>query len=148
MEELQVEWLILADKAELVNGKLYMMGGGWDHLNVSELPKRKSFSIAVAIEVPWTRTNEKHKMEIEITDEDHKESLAKIDAQFQVGRPPLMPSGSSQRVKMAFTVESFEFKQPGLYVIQSSVNGTPDRSIAFSVNPSPQLQAKIDAQAS
>ena len=30
-----IEWLILADAAEVVGGKLYLMGGGWDRLTVN-----------------------------------------------------------------------------------------------------------------
>ena len=57
LEQSRVEWLILADEAEVVNGKLYMMGGGWDRLTAQSLPWGQHMAIAVAIRVPWMDTN-------------------------------------------------------------------------------------------
>ena len=31
---MEVDWLILADSAQVTGGKLYMLGGGWDRLTV------------------------------------------------------------------------------------------------------------------
>ncbi len=57
-EKMEIEWLILADAAEIVNGKLYMMGGGWNRITAnSELPLTKSFGISISVTVPWSHTN-------------------------------------------------------------------------------------------
>src|SRR5262249_54509042 len=48
-----VEFFILADYAEAVNGKLYMMGGGWDQSFVKDFSQPVSFSFAIGIQVPW-----------------------------------------------------------------------------------------------
>ena len=42
----EIEWLILADEAELVNGKLYMMGGGWDRITAQVLPWQQHMAVA------------------------------------------------------------------------------------------------------
>ena len=86
LEQSRVEWLILADEAEVVNGKLYMMGGGWDRLTAQSLPWRQHMAIAVAIRVPWMDTNRQTSVEIDLQD-GAGTSLAKVDGQFVVGRP-------------------------------------------------------------
>jgi len=35
---MQLDFLILADRAEAVNGKLYLLGGAWDRLGLTSLP--------------------------------------------------------------------------------------------------------------
>ena len=58
IEQLEVDWLILADHAEVIGGKLYMNGGGWNRVATKgSFPVTKSFSVALAIRVPWTLTN-------------------------------------------------------------------------------------------
>ena len=32
---MEVEWLILADSAQVIGNKLYLLGGGWDQLAVN-----------------------------------------------------------------------------------------------------------------
>jgi len=34
---MEVEWLILADAAQVVGNKLYLMGGGWDKLTINNV---------------------------------------------------------------------------------------------------------------
>ena len=32
-----IDFLLIADRAEVVSGKLYMMGGAWDHITITDL---------------------------------------------------------------------------------------------------------------
>ena len=45
LEQVEIDFLLLADKAEILNGKLYMMGGAWDriHLKETEVPVKAEF---------------------------------------------------------------------------------------------------------
>ena len=67
---MEIEWLILADAAQITGGKLYLMGGGWDQINVDTLPHPQNMAIAVSFRVPWTETNLKHNFKIEIVGGD------------------------------------------------------------------------------
>ena len=50
---MDIEWLILADGAQVVGNKLYLMGGGWDKLQINGgFPKQHATGIALAIKVP------------------------------------------------------------------------------------------------
>lgn len=50
---MEIEWVILADSAEVINNKLYLMGGGWETLTVNKLfPVVQPCAVAVSILVP------------------------------------------------------------------------------------------------
>ncbi|MEA2598320.1 MAG: hypothetical protein QOF01_4789, partial [Thermomicrobiales bacterium] len=52
-ERLDVEWIILADSAEVVNNKVYLMGGGWETLTMNvPLPAVHPCAVAVSFLVP------------------------------------------------------------------------------------------------
>ena len=58
--------LILADSAQAVNGKLYILGGGWSITD----PANINMSIAIKIEVPWTAANAPHNFHLVLVTED------------------------------------------------------------------------------
>jgi len=122
-ERVSLEWLILADSAYVVGNKLYLMGGGWDVLTVnSDFPVDQVIGIAASYSIPWGDTNQPHLAEINIIDEDGNASMAKIGHQFEVGRPPGIPAGSSQRTQMAGTIV-LRISHPGNYSIRSQIDG-------------------------
>jgi hypothetical protein len=98
---LELEWLILADNAQIVGNKLYLLGGGWDVLTVgSGFPVQQRCAVAASYKVPWNETNERHAVEIEVLNDDGL-SLATVQGQVEVGRPAGIPPGSDQRAQIA-----------------------------------------------
>jgi hypothetical protein len=137
----EVEWLILADHAEIIGGKLYLMGGGWDTLTVnSGFPITKPVGLAAAFRVPWNETNQPQNVEIEIQTDDG-DSVGKVGAQFEVGRPPGMKAGQNQRFQLAANLP-LTLAGPGSYVIVARVEGQEARRVPFNVTAGPVLQAR------
>jgi hypothetical protein len=129
---MKVEWLILADAAQVVGNKLYLMGGGWDVLTVNQtFPVTQRCAVAASFLVPWSETNVRHNIEIEIQDEDGKE-LAKIAGQFEVGRPAGIPVGTEQRTQIAADM-GLTFEKPGIFVIIARSAGTEEGRLTFRV---------------
>ena len=89
---MDVEWLIIADAAQVVGGKLYLLGGGYDRVTLPKQPPAPhNMAVAVAFRVSWIETNVKHDFELEILDGDgHR--IVRGNGQFEVGRPPRNPS--------------------------------------------------------
>ncbi len=58
---ISLDYLLVADGADAVGGKLYLLGGGWDRLMVPQLPGPPAvpFAVALGINVPWNLTNRK-----------------------------------------------------------------------------------------
>lgn len=128
---MQVEWIILGDAAQVVDGKLYLLGGGWKMLTVnSEFPIQHQIGIAVSYEVPWTETNMQQQSLLEIQTADG-EVIVGINVGFEVGRPPGTPSGP-QRFQFAANL-ALPLKEPGTYVIVAKVDGQDDRRVDFHV---------------
>ena len=142
---MDVEWLILADAAQVTGGKLYLIGGGWDKVTANKFPHPQSMSIAVSFRVPWTETNERHSFEVEIAGADG-EAIAKVPGQFEVGRPPGTPPGQDQRAQFAVNV-NWSINKPGGYVVVARVDGQEGRRFPFNVVAGPMAgQAASGAQ--
>lgn len=94
------DYLILADRAEAVNGKLYMVGGGWDRAGLTQIPGPANFDIAVGVLVGYNETNMVHRIEIALEDEDNKAVQPPIAAQFELGKPAGMKLGQPQRFQL------------------------------------------------
>ena len=131
---MQVEWLILADSAQVVGNKLYLLGGGWDRLTVNtDFPAQQRVGIALALKVPWNQTNERHEFVIEIASEDAEE-IATVSGNFEVGRPPGIPPGQDQRVQVAVEA-NLKFERPGSFVIVAKLDGKEGQRVPFHVMP-------------
>src|SRR5207247_10829340 len=83
----------LADAAQAINGKLYILGGGWSIIGPDPVPS----AIAIKIEVPWDEANKRHKLKLELVEADGRpvraptptgEKPGQLEGDLEVGRPP------------------------------------------------------------
>jgi hypothetical protein len=125
----EVSFLILADRAEAIGGKLYMMGGAWDQIAVVDFSKPVLFSIALGITIPWNATNTDHKLQVQLMDEDGNR-LFSVDGSFKAGRPPQLPQGASQNNVLAFAAAAV-LPQAGTYSVDATLNESTSRSVSF-----------------
>jgi hypothetical protein len=107
----QIEYALLADYAEIVGGKLYVMGGGWDFYRVASEPAQVRLAVAVGLRLEWEETNQPQPVTVRVEHEDGAE-LARIDGQVNVGRPPNLPPGSTQLAQLAVNL-SLNLQQLG-----------------------------------
>ena len=136
---MEIEWLILADSAQVVGNKLYLLGGGWDVLTSRKgFPYDQHCGIAVAVKIPWNETNQRHSFEIEVISEDRSteepKSVAKLGGEFEVGRPPGIPLGQSQRIQIAVDI-GLKIESPGIKTVIARIDGTESKRINFNVLP-------------
>ena len=123
-DSISLDYMLVADSAQVLSGKLFVLGGGWDRLLVPELPGRPAlpFSVAVGIVVPWSLTNRTFAFSLELADADGAVIDDLVAGEFEVGRPPGLRPGASQRFQIAGPAGP-EFPSEGRYVIQCQVNG-------------------------
>lgn len=128
-----IDFLILADHAEAVHGKLYLMGGAWD---VLALPPggRASFSLAIGILVPWLATNVDHHCQIQLESPDGAR-LLDVGFNVRTGRPPAIDAGASQRVIATLPI-GVTFPTTGPYLIVARI-GEEERRVTFQVRLPP-----------
>ena len=130
-----IEWLILADAAEVVGGKLYLLGGGWDRLTVHSQPAKKNLAVALALRVPWRDTNRQHAFQIDMTDEDGAQ-IVSVNGVSEVGRPDGLPPGQPQLVQLVVNF-NVTFERLATYIITARVNDSEERSVRFNIVPGP-----------
>jgi hypothetical protein len=95
---MRLDFLLLADRAEAINGKLYMVGGGFDRIGVPEIPGTVVYDLALGFLVEYNETNEPHTFSLTLEDEDGGVVLGPIGGRVEVGRPAGMNPGQEQRV--------------------------------------------------
>lgn len=130
--QLEIDFLILADGAQAVGGKLYLLGGGWTHLLVPNFPGRPAapFALAMGITVPYNLTNRRFNFTLELTDADGERVGDVLTAEFEQGRPPGLRPGANQPILLALNT-NHEFPSPGRYTFNASIDGELMRSVAF-----------------
>ncbi len=115
-----VDYLIVADRADVMGGKLYLMGGGFDRIQPPDYPLNLMLGIAVGVRVPYQETEDPHKIRVTLERADG-DNLVEIEAEIQTGRPPGM-RGKDLPVPMAFNVP-LTLSEPGDYVLTATVDG-------------------------
>jgi hypothetical protein len=135
--------MMLADFAENVNGKLYIMGGGWSITGPMPSPS----AIAIKVEVPWNEANQKHNLKVELLDSDYHPVLVPtpggnspliITGDFEVGRPPGLIQGTPIDAPFAFNIAPIPLTPGRRYIWKLTIDGKSDDSwnVAFSTRTS------------
>ncbi|HVE12261.1 MAG TPA: hypothetical protein VNI01_02595 [Elusimicrobiota bacterium] len=131
--------MLLADFAQVLEGKLYIMGGGWSVTGPQPVPS----AIAVKIEVPWNATNQKHSLKLELLDSDYRPvSLPSdtgnrpvvVSSDFEVGRPVGLPPGVPIDLPFAVNLGPLPLPPGGRFVWRLTIDGKSedDWQAAFS----------------
>ncbi len=97
---MKIEFLLIADAVEAVNGKLYVMGGCWDRHTTASYPANIRLGVAVALRVAPTDRG-LLKIAIKVTDDKGDlvtpEMLGEIDLQAErTGRALLAVNSALQ----------------------------------------------------
>jgi hypothetical protein len=118
------EFLLMADGAESVNGKIYILGGGAARHFVQtgwKAPIQLRADIAAGILVGWNETNNRHTLTLQVVDEDSAEQM-KVELEFETGRPPGAKPGQEFRHLIAVR-GPFPIAKPGGYKVVMTLDG-------------------------
>lgn len=86
--------VLLCDYAQVADGKLNIMGGGWSYVWIEgEGPESVPLNLAVNLSVPWALTNQDILVEARLVTEDGEAverdgEEVKSGGNLRVGRPP------------------------------------------------------------
>jgi hypothetical protein len=138
--------IILADAAQAIDNKLYVLGGGWSITGPEPTPS----AIAIALKVPWDEANARHDMRIELLDADGQPIVVGaepeggkpvvIDSHFEVGRPPGLRPGTPIDLAFAVNISPLPLSPGGRYEWRLSIDGHSEAHwhAAFSTRPQPE----------
>jgi len=128
--------LLLADSAQVADGRLFILGGGLTEVG----PAPQPMAIAMLLEVPWDRTNINHDWKFELLDEDgmpvmFDDQPVLVGGQFEAGRAAGLAPGSSIMVPMAINFSALPIAPGTRYVWRLAINDTSEPSwvLAFRV---------------
>ena len=112
---------MLADGAEAVNGKIFILGGGVERHMAPQFPATLRADIACGILVDWGEANRTFAMSLKIVSEDEK-VVAALEFTMEQGRPPGAKPGQSLRTLLAIK-GPFPIPEAGAYKIVMALGG-------------------------
>lgn len=113
---MDIGFLVLTDHSEVLNGKVYAMGGGWNMLRFAGLPVEHRFGIAFGVDVAWDETNQRHGLTLEIQGPDGERLGDELSFEIETGRPAGSVAGQDQRVVISFDANA-SFVSPGPHAV-------------------------------
>ena len=131
--------LMLADAAQVSEGKLHILGGGW---SVTGPPAPSA--IVLLVEVPWDQTNRRLEWRLELVDSDGYpvmtadgeggETPIIMGGEFEVGRPPGTPHGAPIGLPVALNLSPLPLESGRRYEWRFTIDGESrdDWRLAFS----------------
>jgi hypothetical protein len=116
---MRFEFLVLADSAQVADGKLYMLGGGWSAFRSPTYPTIVPMAFAVSVLFERKEIGKQYPLSISITaDDPAKTPIATLKADIDVGQPPI-GENRAQRALFAFNMQ-IPLPGPGEYLVTAS----------------------------
>jgi hypothetical protein len=128
-----IEFLILAESAEAIHGKLYLMGGAWETIHIARFDVPVTLTIAVSVQVPWNATNRQYALGVSVLTADGA-MLARQDRQLMTGRPAHVEPGTSQRTLFVLSLP-VELPKPDRYVVVATIDEIALARVSFRAHP-------------
>lgn len=136
--------MMLADHAQVSDGKLFIAGGGWMVSGPGPIP----CGVALLFHVPWQQTNQKIKFTMRLVDEDGGPVTqagplgaqpVQVGGEFEVGRPAGVKAGTDINVPLAFNTV-LQLPPGGNFTWLLEINGHEDDDwkLSFGTRPVPQ----------
>ena len=134
--------LLLADHAVVADGKLYINGGGWSVTGPTPTPS----AIAVKLDVPWDRANQKLHLRLRLIGQDgdpvtvpgpEGPTPVEITGDAEIGRPEGLVEGADIDFPLAFQLGPLPL-EPGQryqWVLDIDDETKQDWHLTFSTRP-------------
>ncbi len=138
--------MMLADHAQVAEGKLFISGGGWSVCG----PGPVACGVAVLFHIPWQHTNKKIAFTLRLLDEDGTPvsqpgpgggQEIRAGGQFEAGRPAGLTPGSEINVPIAFNTV-LQLPQDARFTWVLEIDGQADEEwrLSFATRePQPQV---------
>lgn len=139
--------MLLSDAAQVADGKLFILGGGWSLIGPDPMPS----AVALKIDVDWNETGRPHHWELFLVDQDGRPIVVEspegpqpieVRGDFEVARPDGIPEGSPVDVAVAVNFSPLPLAPSTRFTWRLTIDGEsePDWQLAFSTRPPRQEQ--------
>ncbi len=134
--------MLLCDAAQVADGKLYILGGGWSITGPEPTPS----AVAIKVEVDWHEAAQAHHWELFLVDADGQPvgidtpdgaQLVEVRGDFEVGQPEDVPAGSPIDLPLAINIGPLPLDAGGRYTWRLTIDGETDESwvLGFTTRP-------------
>jgi hypothetical protein len=131
--------MMLCDSAQVADGKLYILGGGWSVTGPGSMPS----AVALKIDVDWTAAGSPHHWELFLVDEDGHSVLVEtpegerpmeVGGDIMVERPANLREGSPIDVALAVNFGPLPLEGGKRFTWRLTIDGEshPDWVLSFS----------------
>jgi hypothetical protein len=143
--------MLLCDSAQVADGKLYILGGGWSITGPTPIPS----AVAFKLDVEWHELSSPHHWELFLEDADGQQVLldtpegaqpVEARGDFALAQPVEVTEGSSVPVPMAVNLGPIPLAPASRFTWRLVVDGErlPGASVAFATRPAVE-DAEADA---
>ncbi|HET9088742.1 MAG TPA: hypothetical protein VFN54_00400 [Acidimicrobiales bacterium] len=141
--------MLLADAAQVADGKLYILGGGWSITGPEPVPS----AVAIKVGVDWHEFNTAHHWELFLDDADGQlvrfetpEGVQTIEVRgdFSAGEPAGVPAGTPVDVPIAVNFGPIPLAPGARFTWRFVIDGEslPGADASFTTRPLPELEAE------
>jgi hypothetical protein len=131
---MEIDYAFLADSAEVINGKTYVMGGSIDSIWAKQVPvvyPKLSFVLRIVFEAG--EIGRKHNLEIQIMDEDGS-IIATVGGDMEIpGKNPQAPKGWRSSLLTVLNFANLQFPKFGTYNFNILADNFSLKSIPFRI---------------
>ncbi len=128
--------MLLADAAQVSDGKLYILGGGMTMIG----PRPQPLAVALRLLVPWDQANVPHRWQLDLIDEDGqpvsvRDKVISVNGKFEAGRPAGLRPGTPLGVALAINVTPLPLPAGRSYSFRLSIDDETqtDWRVSFAV---------------
>ena len=142
--------MMLADSAQAVQGKLYVLGAGWTIAGPDPSPS----AIAMVVEIPWNDANRLFRFQLSLLTGDDQPLIVPtpigdkpltIEGTFEAARPLGLRPGSPLAVPLAINMGPLPLQPDSIYVWRLSIDGRTeeDWQLPFTTRPASGQQPSL-----
>ena len=114
---MKIEYALLADAAQAVGGKIFVLGGGWNLFRSASYPAPVQLAIAVGLGFSTDEVGIKYPLNVVIADEAGVPIVPEMKGQVETGQPaPDVPKTASVKIPVAINI-NMSLPHPGTYGI-------------------------------
>ena len=127
---MKIEYALLADAAQAVGGKVFVLGGGWNVFRAANYPAPIYFAVAIGLGFTSNEAGIKYPLNVVVADEAGVPIIPEMKGQVETGEPaPDVPKTASVKIPVAINI-NMSLPHPGTYGIVVTA-GTSTTQLSF-----------------
>lgn len=132
---------LICDAAQVADGKLYILGGGWSYAWAQEPGAPTPMALAVQLAIPWGLANRRLEVEAKLVTEDSEQVTqdfgeVRVTGVIEAGRPPGARPGAPLVVPFVVQYAGLQLGYGG-YVWEVAIDGRTAARVPFQVAERP-----------